>query len=249
MKNPDVLNNIMNRDTYVTGKCAIILSEIVRKDFKKIYHNTLNEKINIFLKQTLDSLDRKVVMHLSMNNMDSLTVMDLDNCDQYYPHENYFFYKIDGLENFRRGINNFSITTGILLKGQIFCINIYNPTDDNMVWYQDNDENIYMNNALIWSPRSRKKTNRIKPMVALSVNGEYTLSKDKDYLIIHNDFLNFFLLMNDSVDQWVVDREFNGCEEAIFHYFKSINAINIESLDNTKVITKIYPGSIKPVEN
>ena len=249
MKNPDVLNNIMNRDTYVTGKCAIILSDILKKDFKKIYHNTLNEKINIFLKQTLDSLDRKVAMHLSMNNMSSLAILDLNNVTQYYPHEDYFFYKIDGLENFRRGINNFSVTTGILLKGQVFCINIYDPTDDQMVWYQENEDNIYLNNTLIWSVRSRKKTNRKIPMIGLDITGEYNLSKDNDYLMIHNSFYNFFLLMNDSIDKWVLNREFNEGEAAIINYFKNKKVITFDAVENINTIEKIYPGSMKNIEN
>jgi hypothetical protein len=240
MKNPNVLNNIMNRDTYVTGKCAVILSDILRKDFEKIYHNTREEKINMFVRQTLDSLHKKVQTHLSMNSMEDLTVLDLNNFEEFAPQEDYFFYKIDGMDNFRRGINNFSVTTGILSQGKLFCINVYIPHHDSMMWYQENDNQVYVNNAIVWANNFTKRTQRPKDLIALDITGPYSLDTEKNYMMNNNCFYHWFLLMNDSVDQWHWDTPMDQPTTLIFNEFMGFNAMAMEKKENIYYINKTY---------
>jgi hypothetical protein len=241
MKHPNsVLNNIMNRDTYVTGKCAIILAEILIKDFEKIYHNTQELKIKKFLDQTLTAIDRKVYLHLNMNNMSNLEIINLNDSFDFNENINYFFYKIDGLDNFIRGINNFSIITGIIEKNQIFCFNLYIPFINQMIWYQEESNLIYCNNSIIWSCKSLLKTNRIIPMINLYLtnNDIWPIINNNKFMITNNFLYDIFLLLNDSIEKVITNINFNPLEKILFNELIKIGSISIEEENNYKIIKK-----------
>lgn len=241
MKNSSgVLNNIMNRDTYVTGKCGTILGEILIQDFEKIYHNTQEYKIKKFLSQTLETIHRKVFLHLTMNNMTKLEIINLDDDVEINNNNYYFFYKIDGLENFARGIKNFSIVTGIIEKGHLFCFTCYIPSINSMIWYQEENNLIYLNNTIIWSPTSLLKTNRENLMINIFLKNynNYIFNNENKFMITNNFFYDLFLLLNDSIDQLITDVTFNSIEKIIFNEFINIGAITIREENNCKLINK-----------
>lgn len=224
------LNNIMNRDTYITGKCAVIVGEILDKEFQKIYHNNAEEKIQKFIGKMIEVVERKVFLHLSMNRMDNYHIINLDSDYEFNQEEEYFFFKIDGIENFMRGIKNFSVMMGIIKNGYLSNWTCYLPMMDSTLWYQEEENMIYVNNNIAWSKNSFRKNNRIPPVYSIH-GSEYdpNLMKNCIPYFNYNLIYDWFLLMNDSVDGIVMDPLQDKILKLIVYTFQGMDALLIET--------------------
>ena len=244
MKAPNnILNNIMNRDTYITGKCCLLLNDILEKDFNKINHNTSQHRIDSFMSNLQEAIDKKIHLHLSLNNMLDLILIDL-NSSQTIEDNNYFFYKIDGLDNFSRGINNYSIFTGIVINKKLFCYTCFIPQNQLMVWYQEEEPMVYCNNVVKWSKYMTRRAHRSVKLTALSIHNykNFLFDDANKYFISNNFTYDFYLLMNDSIGQWVVEDITPG-QQFLLNQWKSLEIIDIVDQNNYKIITKKYQES------
>ena len=250
--NPTILNNLMNRDTYITCKCSLILGEILLRDMRKILHHASEEKLNSFVLQTVETIHRKVSVHLSMNNMSDFQLINLDGKHfEIHPQKNYFFYKFDGIENFSRGLENVCLVTGIIEEGKLFCFDVFRPEKEKIMWYQNEESIIYINNQMTWSDKhvSQKYKNKRKPLVVINTKNYGIYTKIKEFEEIeeitqctimgfNNFFLEFYFLLDESIDYLIKDKSLHPLEQILLNDLAEIEAIIITEFHDHLIIKK-----------
>ena len=187
-----------------------------------------------------EAIDKKIKLHLSLNNMTDLELIDF-NSPTPLEDKNYFFYKIDGLDNFSRGINNYSIFTGIIVNGQIFCFTCLIPSLELMVWYQEEDPVLYSNNVVKWSKNMSRRAYRDMTLIGLSIKNYKDFQWGDNLYTSYNNFsYNFFLLMNDSINKWIVESPTPG-EQFLLNQWNAMEMTeNLVQNDYTILNKKYY---------
>jgi hypothetical protein len=248
--NSTILNNLMNRDTYVTGKGALIVGEIILKDMQKILHHTIDERLNAFVLQTIETIHRKISIHLAMNNMSGIyELVNLEGKDfELHPQKNYFFYKFDGIHNFSRGLESICFLTGIIEEGNLSCLNIFRPEGEKMMWYQKEEPVIYINNQITWSDKHQPQryTTKKKPIFIINTENHEiykTLQEIQEVqgatiMGFNNFFLELYYLLDNSIDYILIGKNMHPLQEIILNQLVNMGAISIVEFQNHLIIKK-----------
>lgn len=221
-------NKLLNREMYLLLKCLVhYMGPVILKDYQELQGRDI-QNIQEFIGKLQDIFRRKVNFCINRHSSIEHYTSIFGNKKSNDPYR--LFYDIDGLNNFKRNIPLFTAFFFTINNNVLDSFAIFNPIDDNVVWYSD-DQKLMFNNYKIYSQTKKSNT-------YINSFGVEKLDNCNNIMISNCPSYDLYLLLWHKIGKFILNIKYINDN---FHEFiiqlESIKIVKIEKKNNIYTIT------------